>query len=88
MAMFINAGLFIPQIVKLVKTKDAGDLSLMTFLGFNFIQLFMALHGLLNNDTLLLTGALISLVTCGSVSILIMKYRFQIKFNYSDQSLP
>ncbi|MBD3563220.1 hypothetical protein H6S82_30930, partial [Planktothrix sp. FACHB-1355] len=34
-----NASLFIPQALIIFKNKSAKDVSLITFLGFNFIQL-------------------------------------------------
>ena len=39
MGLFVNAALFIPQAIKLFREKDSKELSLITFLGFNAIQL-------------------------------------------------
>ena len=36
-ALTANAALFIPQIFRLLKTKNTTGLSLITFLGFNYI---------------------------------------------------
>jgi MtN3 and saliva related transmembrane protein len=73
--MFINALLFIPQVIKLLKTKDSHDLSLLTFAGFNLIQLFILLHGLIHHDYLLLAGAGLSLLTCGTITVLIIVFK-------------
>ena len=73
--LFINAMLFVPQAIKLYRTKNAQGLSFTTFAGFNLIQLFTVLHGYLHHDLILLIGALLSLVTCGLVTFLIVFYR-------------
>jgi MtN3 and saliva related transmembrane protein len=77
LGLFINALLFIPQIIKLYKTKDAIGFSLITFAGFNIIQLFTALHGFLHNDILLMLGNFISLCTCGIVTGMIIFYKLK-----------
>ena len=74
-SLLANALLFIPQILALIKQKSADSLSLLTFTGFNIIQLFTMLHGLLTHDFLLAGGYLLSIVTCGTVSFLIIYYR-------------
>lgn len=73
--LFINAILFIPQILALYKAKTAEDFSLITFIGFNIIQLSFALHGFAIHDYILAVGYLFSLFTCGSVTILIFLYK-------------
>ncbi len=75
LGLFINAGLFIPQIIKLYKTKNSKGFSLLTFGGFNIIQLFTVLHGFLHEDLLLIIGTTLSLVTCGCVSVMVVLYR-------------
>ena len=74
-ALFINALLFIPQILKIVREKSAKSVSLLTFLGFLLIQLAVVLHGIISRDYLLVAGYLFSMVTCGSVVALILFYR-------------
>lgn len=76
-AMFINAALFIPQIIRLYKKKNADDVSFVTFLGFWMIQLTVVLHGMINHDVLLMIGSLLSMVTCGSVVVLVAWYRLR-----------
>ena len=75
--LFVNAALFIPQVVRLLKEKNSKELSLITFLGFCMIQLFTVLHGILHHDTFLVLGYSLSLLSCGAVTLLIIKYRPQ-----------
>lgn len=74
-ALFINALLFIPQAIRIIKEKNAKDVSITTFLGFLVIQFSIVLHAAINHDFLLLSGYLVSMLTCGSVVILIVIYR-------------
>jgi MtN3 and saliva related transmembrane protein len=73
--LFINALLFIPQAIKLYKTKDAKDLSKITFIGFCLIQLTAIAYGFLQDDVILITGYILSLSTCGVVTFMILKYK-------------
>ncbi len=75
LGLFVNALLFIPQAVKIIRTKNAGDLSLTTFLGFNIIQFFTFFHGYLHKDYLLMIGILLSFITCSVVTVLIITYQ-------------
>ena len=75
LGLFINALLFIPQIVRLFKTKNSQGVSLLTFAGFNVIQLFTILHAYLHKDYLLMIGFLLSIITCGVVTFMIILYR-------------
>ncbi len=74
-SLFINALLFVPQIIKLWQTKEAKDLSLLTFAGFNLIQILAVLHGYLKQDYVLMIGFLLSLTTCGAITIQIIIYK-------------
>jgi MtN3 and saliva related transmembrane protein len=76
-ALFVNAALFLPQIIRLLKVKDGKGLSLLTFGGFNLIQIFVILHGFIVKDYLLVTGYLLSLITCGFITLLIIFYRLK-----------
>ena len=62
LGMFLNALLFIPQAIRLFRAKNTAGLSLLTFAGFNVIQLFTILHGYLNKDYILMLGFLLSFV--------------------------
>lgn len=70
--MFVNAALFIPQAIKVYRHNDAGSLSLITFAGFNLIQLSMVLHGYIHRDWILVIGMGISFVTCACVTVQII----------------
>ncbi|MBD1945540.1 hypothetical protein H6F50_24855 [Coleofasciculus sp. FACHB-712] len=75
LGMVFNASLFIPQALRIVQTKSSKNLSLITFLGFNFIQLNGVLYGYYRNDLVLMYGNLISFISCASVTILAIIYR-------------
>lgn len=76
LGLFVNALLFLPQIIRLIRVKDAKGVSLLTFGGLSVIQLFIVLHGLINKDYLLAGGCLVSLLMCCIIIFLIIFYRF------------
>jgi len=78
-ALVINMFLYVPQIIVLLKTKNSQNISIVTFIGITFSQLFIVLHSILNKDYLLLVGCLGTLVTCGSATALAIYYRVPIK---------
>lgn len=73
-AMLINACLFVPQAWHLWKTKSAQGVSILSFAGFNALQLVGVVHGYFQRDYALMTGMLASLLTCGSVTLLAAYY--------------
>ncbi len=75
MAIFDNAALFVPQACRIYKHKDGSNLSLLTFGGFFVIQVLTALHAIINNDMILLYGYILSLIACGTVIFLALRYR-------------
>lgn len=75
--LLVNAGLFVPQALKIFKTKSAKDVSLMTFGGFNLLQAIGILHGYLQGDPYLLVGMIASFIACGAVTGLGIMYRKQ-----------
>ena len=75
LSLFVNAALFIPQIIRIVRTKQTAGLSLVTFFGFCLIQLATIAHGLLVGDYLLAFGYVLSVLTCGTVTALIIFHR-------------
>lgn len=77
LGLFINALLFLPQIIKLIKVKNAQGLSLLTFGGFSFINFFVMLHGFLHKDYLLLAGYTLSFTMCFIVTLLIIAYKVE-----------
>lgn len=74
-ALLLNALLFIPQAVRIFKTKSASSVSLLTFSGFLLIQLTTVLHGMIYKDYLLSLGYLLSILTCGMVVSLASYYK-------------
>ena len=88
-SLLVNALLFIPQARIIFRTKNVNDVSLVTFVGFNIIQLFTLLHGLITHDYILVLGYFFSIVTCGTVSFLIIYYKYIKKISEEiDASLP
>jgi len=77
--LFINAALFIPQALKLFKSKNPKDLSLITFLGFNIIQLLTIAHGVIHDDDLLILGNILNMITSGAITILLIYYMMRKK---------
>jgi MtN3 and saliva related transmembrane protein len=75
LGLFLNAALFIPQIIRLYQKKNSRELSLLTFAGFNLIQFFTILHGYLNHDYILMLGFGLSFISCGIVTGMIIYYR-------------
>lgn len=81
--LIINAALFIPQILKLFKTKNTEGLTMLTFFGFNCIQILGILHCYFNRDYFPMLGWIVSLCTCGSITLLIIFYRYSYKWRKS-----
>jgi MtN3 and saliva related transmembrane protein len=73
--MLLNACLFVSQAWHLWKAKRAEGISVLSFAGFNALQLIGAVHGYFQQDTALMLGMLASLLTCGSVTLLAARYR-------------
>jgi MtN3 and saliva related transmembrane protein len=66
--MILNAGLFVPQVIHLWRTKTSQGVSILSFAGFNTLQAIGALHGYFQHDMALMVGMLASLMTCGTVT--------------------
>ena len=73
--MLLNACLFVPQAWRLWQTKRAEGVSVLSFAGFNTLQLIGVLHGYFQQDNALMMGMFASLLTCGSVTLLAARYR-------------
>jgi MtN3 and saliva related transmembrane protein len=73
--MVVNALLFLPQALTILRSQRAEGVSIITFLGFNAMQAIGVLHGWLDKDWPLAVGMLASLITCGSVTILALIFR-------------
>jgi len=70
-----NAALFVPQAVRIVRSKSAKDVSLLTFAGFNLLQVIGMAHGALQHDLSLLLGMVASFLGCGAVTVSALVYR-------------
>ena len=75
LGLLANAALFIPQAIRLYRYKSSREISIMTFLGFNIIQVLTAIHALLGKDWLLFIGSIVAFIACGSVTYLSFLYR-------------
>lgn len=75
-SLIANALLFIPQIISILRHQSVQGVSLLTFAGFNVIQFFTVCHGLIEGDYLLVAGYILSLITCGVVTFLIIYFRY------------
>jgi MtN3 and saliva related transmembrane protein len=75
LGLFANALLFVPQAVAIWTTKRADGVSILTFAGFNTMQVIGVVHGMLGHDLALTLGMLASLLTCGTVTTLSITYR-------------
>lgn len=88
LALFINAILFIPQSIKIIKEKSSRGVSIVTFSGLLLIQLTIVLHGIIVKDYLLIYGYIISMLTCGAVVVLTIAYRSKNKdFDLSEMEI-
>lgn len=75
-ALFVNAALFLPQAWRILTKKKADEISLLTFGGFWVTQLLTVIHAVIRNDSILLIGYILALITCGMVIVLTLKYRY------------
>lgn len=74
LGMIVNAFLFVPQALAIWRKRTAQGVSVLTFAGFNTMQLVGALHGYFQGDWYLAIGMFASFLTCGSVTILALIY--------------
>ena len=75
LGLMVNAGLFVVQAIKILRTKSAKGLSIFTFAGFSVLQMTGILHGIFQKDIYLLSGMVASLLACGTVTVLSIIYR-------------
>ncbi len=75
LGLMANAGLFVVQAIKILRTKSAKGLSIFTFAGFSLLQMTGILHGIFHKDMYLLSGMVASLLACGTVTVLSIIYR-------------
>ena len=70
-----NAMLFVPQALAVWKKKSDEGVSLITFGGFNVLQVIGVVHGIYQHDLSLIIGLGASLLTCGTVTGLTLYFR-------------
>ncbi|MEQ1666362.1 MAG: PQ-loop domain-containing transporter [Bdellovibrionales bacterium] len=75
--MLINALLFIPQIITVVRNKSSENVSALTFIGFFLIQVVAVMRGYFHQDYIFMLAFGASLITCGTLVIFILIYRFK-----------
>lgn len=79
LALIGNAALFVPQALAVWRKKSDEGISLITFGGFNVLQIIAVVHGVYQNDKALILGMIASLITCGAVTFLTLLYRMKRK---------
>ena len=77
LGLFVNAVLFLPQIIRLIKNKNSEELSTVMFVGFAIIQMLAILNALIHNDPALLYGSIISCIACSTTAFLVIYYRIK-----------
>ncbi|MGD9108288.1 MAG: hypothetical protein PVI75_03865 [Gammaproteobacteria bacterium] len=77
-ALFVNAALFLPQAWRIYIKKTAEEASLITFGGFNIIQILGFINGVYNKDYALIFGQAISIIACGLVTMQILIYKIKL----------
>lgn len=75
LGLLVNAALFVPQIIRILRAKSSEGVSFLTFGGFSVLQITGVLHGYFQSDKYLMFGMIASLLTCGTVAILTLVYR-------------
>ena len=81
LSLFVNALLFLPQTIKVIQLKSSENISIVTFIGFLCIQFVCVLYGFLMEDWILASGFIFGMVTCVTVVIAAVYYRW---FKTSD----
>lgn len=74
LALLLNSTIVLPQIIKAFKTKNVKNLSLISFLGFLFMQIITFLHAIFHHDLALVIGMAFSVVTTSIVVLQIILY--------------
>ena len=75
--LLCNALLFVPQVIAVWRKKSDEGISLITFGGFSVLQMVAIVHGVYQHDVSLMLGMAASLLSCGTVTLLTIFYRFR-----------
>jgi MtN3 and saliva related transmembrane protein len=65
---------FVPQIIKILKDKEAKDISIGMYLIFTFGVMFWLIYGILLNEYPIIIANSITLIF--AVTVLILKYKY------------
>lgn len=74
-AAFLTMFAFLPQVIKIIKTKSVKDISLFALLQFSLGSLLWLLYGIYRSDFIIITANATSLLIFLSAVILCIKYR-------------
>ena len=74
-ALIINALLFLPQILLLLKIKNSDSVSLLMFCSFAVIQFISIIYGYMKQDFFMVIGYSASLLTCVLTIFLVIYFR-------------
>jgi MtN3 and saliva related transmembrane protein len=66
---------FVPQIIKMRRTRSVKDVSLLTLVQFTFGVTIWGIYGLHLNDVVIVTANIVSLVILLSAIVLYFRYR-------------
>lgn len=77
LGLVVNGLLFVPQAIALWRKRSAEGVSLVTFGGFNLLQLIGIVHGVYQQDRSLVLGMIASFVCCGAVTLQAVVYRLR-----------
>ena len=77
LGLLVNSLLFVPQLIQVWRKRSGQNVSLLTFGGFNVLQMIGIVHGYLEHDTSLVLGMIASLITSGGVTGLCIYYRLR-----------
>jgi MtN3 and saliva related transmembrane protein len=79
LGLVVNGLLFVPQAIALWRKKSSEGVSLVTFGGFNLLQLVGIVHGVYQHDRSLILGMIASFLCCGAVTSQTLYYRLRAK---------
>lgn len=74
-AAFCTTLAFLPQVIKIWKTKSAGDLSLVTFTVFTFGVALWLVYGVLTDDLPVILANIVTLMLQGALLTQMIRYR-------------
>ncbi|MEY4880501.1 MAG: hypothetical protein RJB62_1970 [Pseudomonadota bacterium] len=74
LAGFCTTLAFVPQVLRIWRTRETGDLSLVTFLTFTFGVLLWLLYGIALGDIAIIAANIVTFVL--AATILYFKFRY------------